>query len=694
MKRIQVVLLLFAIVPMFAITKAIAGNNNQPKTSKFVYHGAGNPYLPLWEHLPDGEPRVFEDPDNPGKFRAYIIGSHDVRFGSYCGPDIRMWSAPVEDLSSWRDEGPIFTYQVEGQWDVMYAPDLVEVKRKDGTKEYYLYPHSRGRDREAMVAKGSRPDGPFTPINLTADGTKTLPGSILGFDPSVYIEYITDPNDPDYEIGFRAYGYWGFQRSLAAQLDQNTMYSVRPGTEVIPYFMPAGVRRGNNRGPKNISYPHIFPGENLEAFNFFEASSIRKIGNKYVTIYSGHSGPDYGLGSSNSTLRYAYGDSPLGPWKSGGVLVDSRAPVLNQDGSHLQTTNAGHNTHGSIELINGQWYVFYHRPPRGFGNARQSMVAPIHVEWDKKPVSEGGKVSIRAYDPYAKNKIWTAKDSQGNEYKGAEVTSEGFHIFGLDPYQYYSAGFACYLSDGRIQQDSWDIWDNHAPITNVKNGNIIGYKYFGFGGLNKDKLGLKAFEGTKKGNQTAFNLFLTPKTSKTFKVNVWLDGPWDNETWKGTKIGEIVVPANSAQKTEQFTIDVSKFVDHLDKKHAIYLVAESEETGNLFDLAGLGFSSNKKKITRPIVPKVNIEVNGKAIEVPATPVRSTESNGITGYDIYEAVYKLPAGTTGTPTVSASATDKNVKVEIIQATSVSGTAIVKFDYKGVVKTYKVVFTPLA
>ena len=24
---------------------------------------AQNPYLPLWEHLPDGEPRVFEDPD-------------------------------------------------------------------------------------------------------------------------------------------------------------------------------------------------------------------------------------------------------------------------------------------------------------------------------------------------------------------------------------------------------------------------------------------------------------------------------------------------------------------------------------------------------------------------------------------------------------------------------------------------------
>lgn len=688
MKRKSVVLL-FLFISVFITTNATAGDT-QTGSSTFTYHGAGNPYLPLWEHLPDGEPRVFEDPDNPGKFRVYIIGSHDLRLNSYCGADIRMWSAPVEDLSSWRDEGPIFTYQTEGKWDVMYAPDLVEVRKKDGTKEYYLFPHSRGRNREAMVAKGNRPDGPFTPVNLTSDGTKTVPGSIMGFDPSVYIEYVTDSSDPDYEIGFRAYGYWGFQRSSAAQLDQNTMYSVRPGTEVIPYFMPAGSRDGSIRGPKDVSYPHIYPGEDLGAFNFFEASSIRKVGNKYVTIYSGYSGPEYGLDITNSTLRYAYGDSPLGPWKSGGVLVDSRAPVLNEDGTLLQTTNAGHNTHGSIEQINGLWYVFYHRPPRGFGFARQPMVAPVLVDWDEKPVSEGGKVSIRAYDPYAKNRIWTAKDSRGKEYKGAEVTSEGFHIFGLDPYRYYSAGIACYLSDVRMQQDSWDIWDNHAPVANVKNGAIIGYKYFGFGGLDKDKLGIKAFEGTQKGNNTVFNLFLTPKTSKSFKINVWLDGPWDNKVWKGKKIGEIVVPANSAQETTQFTADVSKFVDRLDKKHAIYLVAEGEGGENLFDLIGLGFSSDKKKIARPVVPEIKIMVDGKPIEVPATPVRSTESNGITGYDIYEAVCQLPSSATVIPAVSASTSDSSVKIAVTQATSLAGMAVVIFDYKGVVKTYQVRF----
>lgn len=685
-EKINFDLLLVSVFLFMAITTKA---ENSQRGSLVMYNVAGNPYLPLWEHMPDGEPRVFEDPDKPEKYRLYIIGSHDTRFSSYCGADIRMWSAPVEDLSCWRNEGPIFTYKVEGQWDVLYAPDLVEVKRKDGKKEYYLYPHSRGRNREGMVAKGYRPDGPFTPINLTEDGTKALPGSIMGFDPSVFIDPITDPNDPDFQIGFRAYGYWGFQRSSAAQLDQSTMYSARPGTEIIPYFIPAGTAEGTIRDPQGTSYPCIYPREDLKNFNFFEASSIRKVGNKYVTIYSGYSGEEYGIGISNSTLRYAYADSPLGPWKSGGVLVDSRAPVLNRDGSKLQATNGGHNTHGSIELINGQWYVFYHRPPRGFGYARQAMVAPIHVEWDEEPVSKGGKVSIRAYDPYAKDKVWTAKDSRGNEYKGAEVTSEGFHIYGLNPYQYYSAGFACYLSDVTLQQDSWDIWDNHAPITNVKNGNIIGYKYFGFGGLDKDKLGLKAFEGTKRGNQTAFNLFLTPKTSKAFKVDVWLDGPWDNAVWRGEKIGEISVPANSAQKTQQFKIDVSKFVDGLDKKHAIFLVAEGPE-GTLFDLIGLGFSSMQKEIVRPVVPTVRISVNGKEVELPETPIRSTNANGVTGYDMYEVTYNVPSDMSEPPTVSASTDNKDVKIIITQATSASGIAVVKFDFQGIIKTYKVIF----
>lgn len=660
----------------------------KPVYQKFVHKAAGNPYLPLWEHLPDGEPRVFEDPDKPGKFRAYIIGSHDLRVDSYCGPDIRMWSAPVEDLSRWRDDGPIFTYYIDGQWDVMYAPDLVEVKRRDGAKEYYLYPHSRGANREAMVVKGSRPDGPFTPVNLTEDGRRTLPGSIIGFDPAIFVEQITDPNDKDYEIGFRAYAYWGFQRSLAAELDQNTMYSVRPGTEIIQRFIPASAQYGVLRDPEGTEFPHILPGEDLGSYNFFEASSIRKVGNKYVSVYSGYSGPEYGMASSNSTLRYLIGDSPLGPWKSGGVLVDSRAPVLNKEGTGLVETGGGHNTHGSIELINGQWYVFYHKPPRGFGFARQAVVEPIKVEWDEKPVAQGGTVRIHAFDPYGEDNLWTAKDNQGREYKGAQVSSEGFHMYGLDPYQYYSAGYASYLSDIGSQQDSWDIWDNHMPI-NVKNGGIIGYKHFGFGGLDTDKFGLKAFKGTQKENKTAFNLFLVPKSKHAFKVSVWLDGPWDNATWKGTKIGEIVVPANTVSKETKYTIDVAKYVDHLDEKHAIFLVAEGGDTGQLFELSGLGFSSAKKEINRPVVPIVSITAGGQKVELPNTPVRSTNNNGIIGIDIYEATVQVPSGA-AVPKVAATSDNKNVKISLAQAKSIQDSAVVKFSFNGVVKTYYVKF----
>lgn len=39
---------------------------------------AANSYLPHWEHIPDGEPRVFEDPAIPAN-TAYIFMAHMTR---------------------------------------------------------------------------------------------------------------------------------------------------------------------------------------------------------------------------------------------------------------------------------------------------------------------------------------------------------------------------------------------------------------------------------------------------------------------------------------------------------------------------------------------------------------------------------------------------------------------------------------
>ena len=61
-------------------------------------HPARNPYLPLWEYIPDGELRVFDD-------RLYIYGSHDFAGGEkgFCPGDYVVWNAPLSDLGDWQD---------------------------------------------------------------------------------------------------------------------------------------------------------------------------------------------------------------------------------------------------------------------------------------------------------------------------------------------------------------------------------------------------------------------------------------------------------------------------------------------------------------------------------------------------------------------------------------------------------------
>ena len=668
-------------------------------TSYFCF--AQNPYLPLWEHLPDGEPRVFEDPDQPGKYRAYIIGSHDTHFTQYCGNDIRMWSAPVEDLTQWRDEGPIFSWFVNGQWDTMFAPDLVEtVDKATGKKTYWLYPHSRGWQRVPMVCKGDRPDGPFTPVNLTDDGTKCLPGSLIDFDPSVFIETITNKKDKDFDKGYRAYVFYGFQHSTACELDQNTMYSKREATDLIDPFIPASSADGRLLDKAGSEYKALYQGQNPLDFNFFEASSIRQVGNKYVMVFSGYSGKEYGLDNTNSALRYAFGDSPLGPWRSGGVLVDSRGVVLNEDGSQLITTNAGHNTHGSLQEINGQWYVFYHRPPRGFGYARQAMVAPVKITWDKKPVAKGGKVTITGYDPYAKDNVWTAAASDGNTYTGAEVTSEGFQIFGLPPYNYYSAGYACFMygpNSNNWMQDNHDVWNNSMDLAGIQNGGIIGFKYFGFGGLPTATKGLPPFEGIKKGDNATISLNLTVSGKGAFKIHVRLDNPW-----KGEEVALFSIPDNYPIIELPVTVTLPvPALEGLTGKHAIYLVAEGPDVKQpeqpqrgqwgrprqpqrpqgLFDLHGIGFGKNGANAKPDLVPMVSIVVDGKQLTIPSDPIRTTNANGYTDLTHYQVYAPLKAGS------KLEATSTHPKdVHIVVSPIVDGRATVKATYKGKEKVF--------
>ena len=138
----------------------------------------GNPFMPLWEHIPDGEPYVFEDPDQPGKYRVYVYGSHDDLISEYCGRDQVVWSASVDSLNNWRYDGVILVvdknangepFDAKGTADVLYAPDVTLVTDSTGKKTYYLFPNDQTGARNGLIAKSDRPDGPFEVCNWSKD---------------------------------------------------------------------------------------------------------------------------------------------------------------------------------------------------------------------------------------------------------------------------------------------------------------------------------------------------------------------------------------------------------------------------------------------------------------------------------------------------------------------------------------------
>ena len=69
--------------------------------SKLLNTNGSNPILPFDIYIADGEPKVFGD-------RVYLYGSHDLFDGGYCSYDYHVYSAPVNDLTSWTDHGVCF----------------------------------------------------------------------------------------------------------------------------------------------------------------------------------------------------------------------------------------------------------------------------------------------------------------------------------------------------------------------------------------------------------------------------------------------------------------------------------------------------------------------------------------------------------------------------------------------------------
>ncbi len=468
-----------------------------------------NPYLPSYEYVPDGEPHVFGG-------RIYLYGSHD-RCGSagFCLNDYVCYSADVQNLSDWRYEGVIFRKDQDPRnqnipvnapeqplmFDIrpekagdlnpkgvhaMWAPDVV--RGRDG--RYYLY-YCLDFLPEIGVAVCDTPAGKYEFMGLVrhADG-KILGkanGDLMQFDPGVFID------------GDEIYLYSGNAPMCLEHADS---------THASQVMRLEGDMITLKEEPKRL-LPDIrcSKGTGFEGHEFFEASSIRRIGNIYYFVYSS---------VNSSELCYAVSKYPDRDYRYGGTLVDIGDIGINGR-TREEALNALGNTHGGIEQINGQWYVFYHRQTNRTNFSRQGCAEKIEIRPD-------------------------------GTIRQAEVTSCGMNTEPLTDAGIYPARICCRLTgkNGAVEshpkrmgmeysyltQDLPDI-DPESPeaaleksfpiqyIKNIQEGTVIGYKYFLF--ENADQMILKV---RGKGNGI-FTIMQKPEAEIAGTVAVDID----SEKW-------------------------------------------------------------------------------------------------------------------------------------------------------------------
>ena len=418
-----------------------------------------NPYLPLDVYIPDGEPHVFND-------RLYVFGSHDKEGGKkYCEENYTFYSAPVDDLSDWTYHGISYDkaldpdYDPDGKYRDLYAPDVVE--GNDG--RYYLYYALAGGafTGPIHVAVADKPEGPYA-----------YHGCVRNADGSDYQRNITfDPGVINDDGVIRLYYGWAIGAPQMANMGKFKRALIKPTLKMVERRMFDKTKEQIKAEPQGIqgaftvvladdmltvkSEPvKILPGQfdaEFQGHAFFEASSIRKIGDKYYYIYSSE---------VNHELCYAISDYPDHDFHYGGVIISNGDIGYNGRTAKDRLAMTGNN-HGSIVRVKDQWYIFYHRHTHGTPYSRQGCAEKIAIK-------EDGSIPQ------------------------VEMTSCGLNDGLLKAQGEYPAAIACNLTNGKMPHIGLSIQRISCPfitddgrnryITQIDEGTLIAYKYFDFKG--------------------------------------------------------------------------------------------------------------------------------------------------------------------------------------------------------------------
>ena len=273
-----------------------------------------NPFLPINEYIPDGEPHVFND-------RIYLYGSHDKENGeTFCMLPYVIWSAPVNDLSDWSNKGVSYSAEQDPLYSktrpYMFAPDCV--RGNDG--RYYLYYCLAGDKGKGgyygpiSVARCDEPDGKFEFYGVVKNKDGTPFNDVVLFDPAVINDNVTIILYFGTCFPFDNYPFMKpILNRVEAKIFNRTIGEVKKGIKGAFTCTLSDDMLSVTSKPVRL-FPTRTKNTQWEEHPFFEASSIRKIENTYYFIYSSQ---------KNHELCYATSRYPDHDFEFRGVIVSN-----------------------------------------------------------------------------------------------------------------------------------------------------------------------------------------------------------------------------------------------------------------------------------------------------------------------------------------------------------------------------------
>ncbi len=286
---------------------------------------SGNPIFPGWYADPEGV--IFEN-------QYWIYPTYSAPYNQQVYLD--AFSSP--DLINWTKHSRVLdTASVRWAKRAMWAPSIIE---KDN--RYYLFfgANDIQSDSESGgigVAVADRPEGPFR-------------------------DYLGKPLIDKFHHGAQPIDQFVFQDG-----DQ--------------FYLVYGGWRHCNIARLNTDFTNFIPFSDGTLFreitpeHYVEGPFMFKRNNQYYFMWSegGWTGPDY-------SVAYAIGDSPFGPFKRVGKILQQDAAIA---------TGAGH--HSVLQAPGSKnWYIVYHRRPLGETDRNARVVCIDRLIFDEagfiKPV--------------------------------------------------------------------------------------------------------------------------------------------------------------------------------------------------------------------------------------------------------------------------------------------------------------------